>query len=164
MVHIDGIGLLVTIAVITALAWPDTRTSRRVKAKRLVGKAEDLIGPAAFSDTSLRIDLANYFEGRLAGDRAQRAQIISFYKDESRLLYAVMIVAYESLLFSDFSGTERHCSYRTKEQLKQVFISAASGLVERGYDPAEYTNKAEANIQAVEQFCADRGMSFRLFD
>lgn len=164
MVHIDGIGLLVTIAVIATLAWPDTRTSRRAKAKRLSRKAEDLIGPAAFSDTSMQVDLTRYFEDRLTGDHAQRAQIISFYKDESRLLYAVMIVAYESLLFSDFTGTERHCSYRAKEQLKQVFTSAANSLAERGYNPAEYTNKAEANIQAVEQFCADHSMSFRLFD
>lgn len=162
--YIDGIGLLVTIAVIAALAWPDTKTCRSVKAKRLAGKAEDLIGPAAFSDTSMQVDLARYFEDRLAGDRVQRAQTISFYKDESRLLYAVMIVAYESLLFSDFTGTERHCNYRAKEQLKQVFTSAANGLAERGYDPADCTSKAEANIQAVEHFCADRSMSFRLFD
>jgi len=112
----------------------------------------------------MQVDLARYFEDRLSGDRAQRAQTISFYKDESRLLYAVMIVAYESLLFSDFAGTERHCSYRAKEQLKRVFTSAANGLAERGYDPAEYTDKAGVNIQVVEQFCAGYGMSFRLFD
>lgn len=162
--YVDLYGLLGIVIFLVVVSIPDFKMAMRRNARRLASAAERLIAPTSFGGSPMQSDLIRYFEDRLCGDHAQRAERLNFYKDESRLLYAVMIVAYESLLFSDFKGTERHCSYRAKEQLKQVFISAANGLAERGYDPAEYTNKAGVNIQAVEQFCADYGMSFRLFD
>ena len=131
-------------------------------ARKIVRLAESLIRPeASFCDNKMEFRISQYLENRVCGYRSgysKRAEVLKeFYMDESKILWMLLTVSYETMLFASFEGTE--LAIESTRPYQEVFDAAAKKLTEMGFDCTRETEKCKAMTAETHEFCCVRDFS-----
>lgn len=132
-------------------------------AQKIVDRAEALIAPAAtFYGNKMELRISQHLENRLhgrCGDRWSEAELKEFYRDDAKILWMLLTVSYEAMLFSRFAGTE--LALDVTHPYQDVFDATVKALTQRGYDCTKEIEKCKTMTAETHEFCCMR--NFNLF-
>lgn len=131
-------------------------------AQKIVSRADTLLGLGVdFCDNEMEFRISQYLENRVCarhGDYAKRANNLKrFYADDAKILWMLLSVSYEAMLFSNFRGTE--LSIDRTHPYQEVFDAAASALNQMGYDCTQEIEKCKIMIAETHEFCDIRNFN-----
>lgn len=102
-------------------------------ARKVSSKAYSFVSCCDGSPDIIYKDISQYLEARWYGDSSQRRETKHFYFDEVKILFMLLYISYDALLFSSFEGTGKEISPKTYRTYASIFKTAASELSDRGY-------------------------------
>lgn len=161
-------GLISALSYILIVRWSLSKTyahehgyfiARHRWAQKIVRRASELLDHnVIFCDNEMELRISQYLENRAHGRyRTCEADLKEFYMDDSKILWMLLTVSYEAMLFASFAGTE--LAVECAHPYQEVFDAAAKKLEQMGFDCTKEIEKCKAMTAETHEFCRWRNFS-----
>lgn len=161
--YVDLYTIAAVAAIVGLISAPDIKYAKNRNVKRLVERTEALYRPShIYFPDPFKARLTRYFEDRWPDSSHRRKEVYEAYQDDSRLLYAVVHVAYEIMLTRGFWGTDLTTAGCSAGFCDEVFSMAVKKLEEMSFDLSIYTKNYYKYTRETEAFFNAHPLGFRL--